>query len=429
MEMSNKIALKAEGIEGLFIANNRFNTTSVSFNFYLPLQKETVAENALLPFILTSCSKDYPSFTALNLKLSKLYGARVNSSCEKYGDYQLLRMSVSVIDDKFSFDSDSLVKEASELLLKLVFNPSVENGAFLSADVEREKRKAIEHIKGEIAEKRVYAKNRLISEMFKGTAYGIPKCGTVEDVEKLTPESLYNAWKNMLETAFIRINVVGAAVPPKLFEDIKLKFETVNRHDITDCKKCTNTLPAEKVNTVVDKMDVKQGKLVMGFSCDMYGDDDASLPLMVMCDIFGGGPYSRLFTNVREKMSLCYYCSAASVRSKGFLSVSSGVELENADKAITEILNQLEIMKNGEFSDSEFESSIKSICDSLNTYYDSQGALDLWYALKVQSQNIYSPKDISEKVTKITKEDVIAAAKGVKLHTIYKLLPKEDATC
>jgi predicted Zn-dependent peptidase len=222
---------------------------------------------------------------------------------------------------------------------------------------------------------------------------------------------------------------VGAAVPPKLFEDIKLKFETVNRHDITDCKKCTNTLPAEKVNTVVDKMDVKQGKLVMGFSCDMYGDDDASLPLMVMCDIFGGGPYSRLFTNVREKMSLCYYCSAASVRSKGFLSVSSGVELENADKAITEILNQLEIMKNGEFSDSEFESSIKSICDSLNTYYDSQGALDLWYALKANGQNIYSPKDISEKVTKITKEDVIAAAKGVKLHTIYKLLPKEDATC
>lgn len=427
--MSSKITLKTDGIEGLFIANNRFNTTSVSFNFYLPMCKETVAENALLPFILTSCSKDYPSFTALNLKLNKLYGARVNSSCEKYGDYQLLRMSVSVIDDKFSFDSDSLVKEASELLLKLIFNPSVENQAFLEADVEREKRKAIEHIKGEIAEKRIYAKNRLISEMFAGTPYGIPKCGTVDDVKKVTPQSLYKAWQNMLETAFVRINVVGAAVPPKLFEDIKQKFETVNRHNITDCKTCTHTIPKEQVSTVVDKMDVKQGKLVMGFSTDLYGNDDVSLPLMVMCDIFGGGPYSRLFTNVREKMSLCYYCSASSVRSKGLLTVDSGIEVQNADKAITEILNQLEIMKKGEFTDSEFDSSIKSICDSLNTYYDSQGALDLWYALKVNCENIYSPKDISEKITRITKEDVISAAKGVKLHTVYKLLPKEDATC
>lgn len=422
--MSNKITLKAEGIEGLFIANNRFNTTSVSFNFYLPMLKETVAENALLPFILTSCSKDYPSFTALNLKLNKLYGARLDSSCEKYGDCQLLRMSISVIDDRFSFDSDSLLKQASELLLNLIFNPSVENGAFLENDVEREKRKAVEHIKGEIAEKRIYAKNRLISEMFAGTPYGIPKCGTVDDVLKVTPQSLYKAWQNMLETAFIRIHVVGAAVPQRFFEDIKNKFETVNRHDIADCKVCKPAVPAKKVNTVFEKMDVKQGKIVMGFSCDMYGDDDLSLPLLVMCDIFGGGPYSRLFTNVREKMSLCYYCSASSVRYKGLLTVDSGVEVDNADKAITEILNQLEVMQKGEFTDSEFESSIKSICDSLNTYYDSQGALDLWYALKVNAQNIYSPQDIIEKIKQITKEDVIYAARGVKLHTVYKLLPR-----
>jgi predicted Zn-dependent peptidase len=315
------------------------------------------------------------------------------------------------------------------LLLNLVFNPSVENCAFLEADVAREKRKAIEHIKGEIAEKRIYAKNRLISEMFSGTPYGIPKCGTVDDVLKVTPESLYKAWQNMLETAFVRVHVVGAAVPQKLFEEVKQRFESINRHDITDCKACKPATKAKKVNTVFEKMDVKQGKLVMGFSCDMYGDDDLSLPLMVMCDIFGGGPYSRLFTNVREKMSLCYYCAASSVRYKGLLTVDSGVEVENADKAIDEILNQLEIMKKGEFSDSEFESSIKSICDALNTYYDSQNSLDLWYALKVNNTNLYSPQDIIEKIKQITKEDVIYAANGVNLHTIYKLLPREGVIC
>lgn len=414
------------GVEGLFIKNSRFNTTSVSFNFYLPLTEEHVAHNALLPFVLTSCSKDYPDFTVLNLKLSKLYGARLDSSCEKYGDCQLLRMTISVIDDKFSLDDDSLVLQASELLLNLIFNPKVENGNFYESDVEREKRKAIEHIKGEIAEKRVYAKNRLIAEMFKGTPYGLPKCGTEEAVTNITGESLFAAWKNMLKTAFVRVHIVGAVAPQKFFERIKERFQGLERSDITDCKICEPLKPYDKVNTVIEKMDVKQGKLVMGFSSEMYGDDDISVPLMVMCDIFGGGPYSRLFTNVREKMSLCYYCSATSVRYKGLLTVDSGVEVENCEKAEKEILNQLDIIKNGEFSDDELESSKKSFCDSLKTYYDSQNSLDLWYALKINNANLYSPEDIIEKINAITKEDVVYAAKGVKLHTVYKLLPKES---
>ena len=135
--MFEKIIKLKDGVEGLFIENQRFNTTSISFNFYLPLKKENVAENALLPFILTSSGKDYPSFSALNFKLNKLYGARLDASTEKYGDCQLLRMTVSVIDDRFTFDSDSLVKQASELLLGLIFNPNAENGEFSENDVKR----------------------------------------------------------------------------------------------------------------------------------------------------------------------------------------------------------------------------------------------------------------------------------------------------
>ena len=173
-------------------------------------------------------------------------------------------------------------------------------------------------------------------------------------------------------------------------------------------------------------MAVKQGKLVMGFSADMWGDDDNTLPLMVMPDIFGGGPYSKLFSNVREKMSLCYYCSASTVRQKGLVTVDSGVEAENADKAKREILNQLDAVKNGEFTDFEYEASLKSIRDSLNSYNDSQVTLDTWYALKANNKNLYSPEEIGEKISAITREDIINAAKGIKLHTVYKLLPKEE---
>ena len=423
--MSLEIIDLQNGVEGLFIKNNRFNTTLISYNFYLPLKKETVAANALLPIILTSCSKKYPDFSKLNYKLAKLYGARLNASAEKYGDYQLLKMTISVINDRFSLEGESLVKTASELLLGLIFEPNTENNTFMEDDLKREKRKAIEHIKSEISEKRIYAKKRLIEEIYADEPYGLPKCGTIEDVEAITGESLYNAWENMLKESFVRVQVVGACVPSGLFDDIAERFGLVERNNITNCKTSTPTKSIAKPKNVTDYMDVAQGKLCLGFSSDIYGNDDLTLPLMVMSDIFGGGPYSRLFSNVREKLSLCYYCSSAAIRQKGLITVESGVETQNCEKAEKEILNQLEIVKKGEFTDFEFESSIKSITDSLNTYNDSQNSIDLWYTIKVNNDKLYSPSDIAEMVTKITRDDVVNAAKGVKLHTVYKLLPKE----
>ncbi len=424
--MSAKIYRLSDGVEGLFIKNERFNTTSVSFNFYLPLKRETAAAYALLPFIMTTCGEKYPDFSVLNYKLNRLYGAQLDAAAEKLGDYQLLKMRISVINDKYTFESESLIKQACEMLLSLIFEPKAENGAFAADDLAREKRKAIEHIKGEISEKRIYAKNRLIEEMFKGDAYGVPKCGTADDVEAVTGETLYSAWKDLLKKAFIRIQVIGAALPQRLFEDIAERFDGIKRDDITDCKINSAAKERETPVSVTERMDVKQGKLVMGFSSRMSGDDDVSLPVMIMTDIFGGGPYSRLFSNVREKMSLCYYCSASSVRQKGLITVESGVEKENAEKAEKAIISQLDIVKNGEFSDFEFNSSLKSICDSLNTYNDSQVSLDTWYALKANNSTLYSPEDIAERIKQITREDVVNAAKGVKLHTVYRLLPKEE---
>ena len=424
--MVAKVYRISEGVEGLFVKNERFNTTSISFNFYLPLQKETAASYALLPFVLTTCGEKYPDFSVLNYRLERLYGAQLDAVAEKLGDYQLLKLRMSVINDKYTFESESLIKRACDMLLSLIFEPKAENGAFCADDLAREKRKAIEHVKGEMSEKRVYAKNRLIEEMYKGSCYGVPKCGTVEDIEAITETSLYEMWQKMLATAYIRVQVIGAAVPQGLFEEITRRFENTERYNITDCTKSQPTASADKPRTVTERQAIQQGKLVMGFSSDTVGDDDNTMPLMVMTDIFGGGPYSRLFDNVREKMSLCYYCSATSSRVKGLITVESGVEEQNAEKAENAILEQLEIMKKGEFTDFEFSSSIKSLRDSLNSYNDSQPLLDLWYALKAVNKNLYSPEDIAEKISAVTRDEIIAAANGVKLHTVYKLLPKEE---
>jgi len=421
--MSAKITKLSNGAEGVFIKNDRFNTTSISFNFYVPLQKETAADYALLPFVMTTCSKDYPDFSALNFKLAKLYGANLSASAEKVGDFQMLKIAISTIDDRFALDNESLCDSATELLTQLIFEPKAENGAFCEEDVAREKRKAIEHIRGDLAQKRIYAKKRLIEEMYKGEAYGVAKCGTEEDVEKITGQSLFAAWQKLLSTAFLRVNVISRSMPQGLFDKISEKFESITRENIVDCTYSAPTKAIDKPNTVIEQMDIAQGKLCMGFSSELYGEDAAALT--VMCDIFGGGPYSRLFTNVREKYSLCYYCASGAVKSKGLITVDSGIEKENATKAEKEILNQLDIMKQNLFTDEEFQSSIKSITDSFKSYNDSQGLLDAWYSLKIVKDRLISPEEAAQEILNVTRNDVVYAARGVKLHTVYKLLPND----
>lgn len=423
--MSAKITQLSNGAEGVFIKNERFNTTLVSFNFYVPMAKDTAAEYALLPFVMTTCNKQYPDFSALNFKLAKLYGANLSASAEKVGDFQLLKIAISTIDDRFSLDNESLCDSATELLTKLIFEPKVENGAFCEEDVAREKRKAIEHIRGDLAQKRIYAKKRLIEEMYKGEPYGVAKCGSEEDVEKITGESLYKAWQKLLSTAFLRVNVISRSMPAGLFDGIAEKLSDITRENITDCTTSTPTAAVSKPNTVIETMDIAQGKLCMGFSSELYGDDESTAALTVMCDIFGGGPYSRLFTNVREKYSLCYYCASSSVKAKGLITVDSGIEKENATKAEREILNQLDIIKQNLFTDEEFESSIKSITDSFKSYNDSQGLLDAWYSLKIVKDKLVSPEEAAETISRVTRNDVVYAARGVKLHTVYKLLPND----
>ncbi len=424
--MSEKITLLNEGVEGLFIRNPRFNTTLVSLNFYMPLQYENAAALGLLPFVLTTCSKKYPDFSKLNCKLAKLYGARLEASSEKVGDMQLLKVAVSVIDDSFTLDGEPLCAQACELLEELIFEPKAENGAFCEEDVEREKRKAIEHIRGEVSEKRLYAKKRLIEEMYRGKPYGVSKCGTEEQVAALDGKVLYRAWENMLSSAFVRVNVISRSMPAGLFDGISARFAAHTRRDITDCAVCESTRKARIVRTVTERMDIAQGKLALGFSSRVHGGDAQTLPLLVMCDIFGGGPYSKLFSNVREKMSLCYYCSASAVRTKGLLMVDSGVEAQNADRTYEAILDQLEAIKRGEITDFEFEASVKSLKDSFKTFEDSQASLDTWYCMRVGSGIPRSPAQMAELLNGVDKKAVIKAANGVCLHTVYKLLPEEN---
>lgn len=421
--LENSVEL-SNAAKGLFIKTDRFKTTLISYNFYLPLDKDRVAEFALLPFILTTCGREYPDFCKLNYKLNKLYSASLSASAEKVGDYQLLKIGISVLDDKYALDGEQLVSKAAELLNSLIFDPRVENGAFYDSDVEREKRKAIEHIRGEIAEKRLYAKKRTIEEMFKDDIYGVSKCGTEKQVLAITGASLYSAWCDMLKRANLVVNVISNTLPQNIFEDVKSRLALIDRTAAISILPSKPIKPVFATRRVLENLDVAQGKLVMGFSAEIGTDLNCAAVFDVMCNLFGGAPHSRLFTNVREKMGLCYYCLSTGNRLKGYMLVESGVEAENAKKAEFEIIRQLEVIKNGQFSDFEFESSKLSIINALNSYGDSQDTIDGWYTVRCALTEPVSPEEYAEIISKVSDTDVKVIAKDIRLHTVYTLMPK-----
>ena len=421
--MENRVVRLGKGVDGLYIKNDRFNSTLISFHFFVPLNSKTISANALLPFLLSSCTDKYKDYTDVNIRLLELYGAMLSASVQKKGDSLHIRLKINLINDELTFENEGILSKGADLLFSLVFEPSLSGKSFCEKDVAREKCKTIDRIEGEINNKRSFARTRLIEKMFGTDPYGLFVYGKTDEVESITGEKLYDAWQQLLSTAYIRLHIVGKHLPDGIFENLKARFENIKRENVVNITNAVLLPESENVNTVTEYYAVTQGKLTMGYTCSDNGEGDKALPHLIFSDIFGGGTYSKLFKNVREKQSLCYYCSASGVFKKGYMLVDSGIDAQNADRVIEAVGKELNDIKNGNIDDCEIESSKKAVCETLMSYYDSASSLDLWYAKSIDI-DLWSPKEMAEKIKSITKEQIVNAANCYKLHTIYKLLPE-----
>lgn len=423
--MPNLIHL-APGVDGMFIENARFKTTRISVSFHLPLNASTLSENAMLPYLLASSCREHPDFTSLQSKLNQLYGASLSAYADKLGDCQVLRISVAALDDQYTLSGEPVLADCAVLLASLIFDPALENSDFKPVDVAREKRLFLEKVEGEINEKRQYAKSRLEAGMCKAEPFGLPRLGTKEGAASLSAKEMFGAWERMLKESYVRINVVGSTPPDKIFDSFSKAFTSLNRGEIPVPQNSFKE-KADEVKKITERMDINQGKLVIGFRAGVAGSIADTVTSFVMTDLLGGGPYSRLFTNVRERLGLCYYCAARFNRHKGIMTVESGVEMENVEQAVTEILRQVDIMKSGAFTDEELVASKMSLNDSAKSVLDSSGDTDFWYGNQVFGSDAMSPEEMAAAIEAITKDDIVKAAERLSLDTVYLLAPKEDA--
>lgn len=409
----------ANGVEGCYLNNSKFKTSRISINMFVKADEKSVSAYSLLQLLLTSATEKYPDYTSLNAALNDLYGASLYGDVVKFGDMRIVRFIIAFLDDKFAFNNECVSENAVELLLSAIFNPPFYNGKFKETDFENNKRLLIEQIKGEINDKRMYAVANTEKYMYANEGSGIARYGTIENAEKLTNDDVVKAHSQLLENAFVRVNVISQSYPDSVFEKTAQCFSHMQRN----VKKENFTNPHifdGKVKRIDEQLDVTQGKLCLGFTLSNDGSRDDIAKSAVFVDLFGGGPYSKLFTNVREKQSLCYYCAARYNSRKSTFIVDSGVLEEKRNDAYNGILEQLNEMKKGNFSEDDLKASKMALCDAVATITDLSANLDNWY-LMLAFDNDETIEKYIEKLSAVTKEDVIRIANTVNLDTVYFL--------
>lgn len=413
----------AGGVFLTYLPAKKFKTSLLSAQFVVPLRWETASANALLGAILRRGTVSCPDMGALSQRLDKLYGARIDTTIRKKGESQCAGFVASLIDDCFAPGGERLLEPAAGLLGELICHPVTRDGLFLEEYFESEKTNLADAIRSILNDKRAYADSRLLQEMCTGEPYGVPRLGNEQITAALHPQLLFDAYQELISTSRLEIFYSGSAERPRVEDALRAALADLPRKGAAAPPELTPHIPPEEPRFITERLDVTQGKLGMGFAC---GSGDAAA-LLLGNTLFGGSSNSKLFLNVREKLSLCYYASSLFHRQKGLITVSSGIEFENYQRAYDEIMAQLEAVRTGRLEDWELEAARSTLLNAYASMGDSQGKLENFFLGQAATGSHETPEDLAAAVREVTPERIFSAMKTVSLDTVYFLRGKEAA--
>lgn len=413
------------GIRIHVLPTNRFKTFAISLYAGSPLAEETVTSTALTPFVLRRGTVSYPETRAFREQLEQLYGAGFGFDVYKRGDYQIVHFRMDTINDSFVKSPESLLRSSFAFLGEAFTQPVLENGAFRKSYVQTERDTVRKKLESIVNDKIRYAAERCIEVMCKNEPYRLHPLGERKDLDGITPEGLYESYQNWLNESVLDLYVVGDTSLDEVKKLVEEHFK-LNRTGSKDYVPSSTRTAASGTQTVVEKLDINQGKLNMGLrSTITYGDDEYAAALLYN-GILGGYPHSKLFVNVREKESLAYYASSRYDGHKGIATIQSGIEVQNFEKAVQIIQQQLDDMAKGAITDIEMTQTKAMIRNVIKEMQDSAFEMIAYDFNRTLSGRERTPDELLQQVEGITVDDVKQAASAFSLDTIYFLKGQKE---
>ncbi len=405
-----------------YLPAQHFKTSRLTLNLVTGLDRASASANALLPAVLRRGTVRCPDMESLSAVLDTLYGANIDYTVRKKGERQCVGFAAGFIDDGFTPHGEKLLEPVAQQLGELLLEPVTRDGCFLSEYVDSEKANLIDAIRALKNDKRDWADIRLMQEMCAGEPYSVLRLGDEETAGAITADALYRHGQELMASSRVELIYCGGAEERRGEDAVRPARARLPRGSQTPLPPVRRAAAPETPRCIIETMDVTQGKLAMGYRCT---SDD--YPAMVLANlIFGGTSNSKLFLNVREKYSLCYYASSSYARSKGILTVSSGVEVTDFERAEEEFERQLHAVQQGVWEDWEQEGALQAIRTSLLSLTDSQGALENFYLGQIASGATETPEELAAELQQVTKERIVAAARTVTPDTVYFLRGKEE---
>ena len=417
----NELDIK-NGIKLHTIKTEKFKTNLIAVMLTTKLDKENVTKNALIPAVLRRGTESLNTLEEINKSLEEMYGASLDCGLDKTGDNQVLKFYIESVNDEFlPQENENMLKKSLESIFELVFNPYLDNNSFKKEYVEQEKENLKQIIEGKIDNKARYALDKCIEEMYKNEPFGLYKYGYVEDLNNIDEKNLYEYYVELINKCKIDIFVSGI-----LENQVEITIKNNKNIDKLKERNPEFVMPeiksriAEKENTVQESMEVTQGKLVIGLDLDI-NNEDLRYDAMIYNSILGGSANSKLFQNVREKASLAYTASSSYYRFKNNIFINCGIEIENYDKALEIIKQQIEDMKKGDFTEEEVENAKQGIIAAIKSIDDEQDTEIMYFFGQELSNKKLNIDKYMDRISEVCKQNVVDIANKVSVNTVYFL--------
>lgn len=414
----------SEGVNLYVQPTTKFKTTTIYVYFHMPLEPVTVTYNALLPMVLARASADFPTTAELARHLDELYGASFGVDVARRGEVQSIVFQMEVPGEQHIPGAQGLLPQALDVLGGIITRPLLVGDGFKPEYVEQERTNLRQMIEGLINDKRRYAMVRCTAAMCEGESFALHRLGRVEDLEGVTPASLLAHHRRVLAEAPVDIFILGDVDPSELREEVARRLPLqpgVRRFPDTVVKRS----PDRPVKDVVDRLDVNQGVVVIGFRSGITLRDELYFPMLVANGVLGGFSHSKLFQEVREKNSLAYFAYSSIETVKGVGYMYAGVEFADAERCKAIMLEQLRAVQEGEITDAEMETTIATLVNDMLSAADSPGAM-----AELAVDQVFSGRDLSiddrvARYRQVTREQVAEAARHFTPDTVYMLTRQE----
>lgn len=394
---------------------DHFRSSYISLDFILPLSAENATGMSLLAGVLSRGSENFPSMDVISRYLAENYGASFSINAGKAGEMEILTFATRFLDNECAIDGEDIRAAILTLLQEIIFRPLVDKDGFFEEYVAQEKQNLADKITGLFNDKRLYALERCKALMCADEPFGICELGDLETLKTFNRQTLYRFFQNMVNNAQIVITYVGKEEGDflnSLADGFAERASSVPEAILRDAP--------PKVQEIIDPMKLNQSKLNLGFRLGPEAQKNGAACRLFNV-LYGGSANSKLFMNVRERLSLCYYCSSAMDRFKNVMFVASGVESEKYEQARAEIEAQLKAVAIGDFTDDEFQSAKSYLIDSVRGMLDSESALAASIISSTLRGEVKTIEQEIKEIEAVSREDLIAVAKEIKLDTVYFL--------